>query len=311
MNQILSTNMPNDNGRNYKKQNKNPIATNKILKVFAIFLIIFGVFIVGTGSYVIYKNQSKQNQETVKPTISLENQTDTTVLLKVVGQQKNISQVEYGWNDEEKQSIQGNNGKYVEKEINIPSGKNTLNIIVTDEDGEQVTYQRDYERESNINIEVADSKIKITYESEKTISYMTYRWDEEDETTVEINDTKIEQEIDALKGTHILTVVVVDEDNNTDTKQQTIKGVSKPKVIIDIDDSKEHYTLSTSDEIGLQQIDIRLNQDDNQKYFIKINGDKEFNCILPMELQSGDNIIEVTVYNIEGVSEYSIQKFTK
>lgn len=28
---------------------------------------------------------------------------------------------------------------------------------------------------------------------------MTYRWDDDDETTIQINDTKIEQEIDAKK----------------------------------------------------------------------------------------------------------------
>ena len=60
---------------------------------------------------------------------------------------------------------------------------------------------------------------------------MTYRWDDDDETTIQINDTKIEQEIDAKKGTHTLKVVVVDIDNKTDTKEQTIKGVSKPKVV--------------------------------------------------------------------------------
>ena len=146
MNQILSTNMPNDNGRNYKKtKNKKPVETSKILKIFAIFLIIFGVFIIGTGAYVIYTNQAGEVKETAKPTISLENKTDTILLLKVLGQQKNIQKVEYGWNDEAKQTVQGNNGKYIEKEINIPSGKNTLNIIVTDEDGEEVTYKKDYE----------------------------------------------------------------------------------------------------------------------------------------------------------------------
>ena len=241
--------MPNDNGRNYKKtKNKKPVETSKILKIFAIFLIIFGVFIIGTGAYVIYTNQAGEVKETAKPTITLENKTDTILLLKVLGQQKNIQKVEYGWNDEAKQTIQGNNGKYIEKEINIPSGKNTLNIIVTDEDGEEVTYKKDYETQSNINFEVAGNKIKITCESNQTISYMTYRWDDDDETTIQINDTKIEQEIDAKKGTHTLKVVVVDIDNKTDTKEQTIKGVSKPKVVIDTDDAKEHYTLSASDE---------------------------------------------------------------
>ena len=311
MNQILSTNMPNDNGRNYKKQNKKPIDTNKILKIFALFLIIFGVFIIGTGFYVIYKNQAGEVKETAKPTIALENKTDTTVLLKVIGQQKNIAKVEYGWNDDIKQIIEGKNGKYIEKEINIPSGNNTLNIIVTEEGGEQVTYKKHYETQSNINFEVSGDKIKITYESEKTISYMTYRWDDEDETTVQINNTKIEQEIEAKKGTHTLKVVVVDVDNQTDTKEQIIKGVSKPKLIIDTNDTNTKFKITTSDEVGIKQIDIRLDQDDNQRFVIRVDNKTEYECELPMELQQGDNIIEVTVHNTDGITEYRAAKFVK
>ena len=38
------------------------------------------------------------------------------------------------------------------------------------------------------------NKIKITCEGDKTISYMTYRWDEDDENTIQINDTTIDEE---------------------------------------------------------------------------------------------------------------------
>ena len=205
----------------------------------------------------------------------------------------------------------GETGSY---KLHITQGKEGVkakNIIVTDEDGEEVTYKKDYETQSNINFEVAGNKIKITCESNQTISYMTYRWDDDDETTIQINDTKIEQEIDAKKGTHTLKVVVVDIDNKTDTKEQTIKGVSKPKVVIDTDDAKEHYTLSASDEVGLKKIEIRLNQDDSQKFVINIDNKTEFDCTLPMELQTGDNIIEVTVYNTDGITEYRAAKVTK
>ena len=115
---------------------------------------------------------------------------------------------------------------------------------------------------------------------------MTYRWDEEEEKTIQINDTKIDQEIDAIKGLHTLTVIVVDEDNNTDTKVQKINGVSK----------------------------FRLNQDDNQYYTLNI-ADMNYNDIqyvLPMELQSGENTIEVTIKNASGVTEESgIIKYQK
>ena len=128
MNQILSTSMPIDNK---KKKSGQSIATSSILKFFGIAILIFGIFLAGTGVYAIYKNQQEQNLE---PTISIENKTENTVMLRIT-HKRNIARVEYGWNDEEKTVVNGNNGKYLETEIKIPSGTNTLHVLVVDETG--------------------------------------------------------------------------------------------------------------------------------------------------------------------------------
>lgn len=313
MNQILSTSMPMENKKKDKKNKKSrqPIAIGSILKFFGMVILIFGVFIIGIGGYAIYKNQIVQ-QQNVEPTIAIENKTDTVILLKVTHEKK-IAKVEYGWNEEDMEVIDGKNGQYIEQEINIPSGINTLHVKVQDEEGKEKIFEKQYEIESNINFEVAGNKIKITCEAEKTISYMTYKWDEEEETKIEINDTKIEQEIDAIKGLHTLTVVAVDEDNNKDTKSQKINGVSKPELIIDVDEEVKHFVIKTSDDEQLQRIEIRLNQDDSQKYLLNLEDKnlKELEYVLPIELQSGENIIEVKVYNSNNVTNESGVRYVK
>ena len=314
MNQILSTSMPMDNKKKKeKKVNTNPVAIKSILKFFAIAMLIFGIFIIGTGAYAVFKNQSEQQEQNLEPSISIEDKDEKTILLKVV-HKKNIAKLEYRWNDEESTVVNGNNGKYIEKQIKVPSGKNTLHVLVVDEDGKEIPYEKQYERESKINFEVSGNKIKITYEGDKKVSYMTYRWDEEEEKTIQINDTKIDQEIDAIKGLHTLTVIVVDEDNNTDTKVQKINGVSKPKITVAVDDAKQHFVIKASDDEKITTIVFRLNQDDNQYYTLNI-ADMNYNDIqyvLPMELQSGENTIEVTIKNASGVTEESgIIKYQK
>lgn len=314
MNQILSTSMPMDNKkRKEKKGNANPIAISSILKFFAIAMLIFGIFTIGTGAYAVFKNQSEQQEQNLEPSISIEDKDEETILLKVV-HKKNIAKLEYRWNDEESTVVNGNNGKYLERQIKVPSGKNTLHVLVVDEDGKEIPYEKQYERESKINFEVSGNKIKITYEGDKEVSYMTYRWDEEEEKTIQINDTKIEQEIDAIKGLHTLTVIVVDEDNNTDTKVQKINGVSKPKITVAVDDAKQHFVIKATDDEKITTIVFRLNQDDNQYYTLNI-ADMNYNeiqYILPMELQSGENTIEVTIKNASGVTEESgIIKYQK
>ena len=314
MNQILSTSMPMDNKKKKeKKVNTNPVAIKSILKFFAIAMLIFGIFTIGTGAYAVFKNQSEQQEQNLEPSISIEDKDEETILLKVV-HKKNIAKLEYRWNDEESTVVNGNNGKYIEKQIKVPSGKNTLHVLVVDEDGKEIPYEKQYERESKINFEVSGNKIKIIYEGDKKVSYMTYRWDEEEEKTIQINDTKIDQEIDAIKGLHTLTVIVVDEDNNTDTKVQKINGVLKPKITVAVDDAKQHFVIKASDDEKITTIVFRLNQDDNQYYTLNI-ADMNYNDIqyvLPMELQSGENTIEVTIKNASGVTEESgIIKYQK
>ena len=314
MNQILSTSMPMDNKKKKeKKVNTNPIAISSILKFFAIAMLIFGMFTIGTGAYAVFKNQSEQQEQNLEPSISIEDKDEETILLKVV-HKKNIAKLEYRWNDEESTVVNGNNGKYIEKQIKVPSGKNTLHVLVVDEDGKEIPYEKQYERESKINFEVSGNKIKITYEGDKKVSYMTYRWDEEEEKTIQINDTKIDQEIDAIKGLHALTVIVVDEDNNTDTKVQKINGVSKPKITVAVDDAKQHFVIKATDDEKITTIVFRLNQDDNQYWTLNI-ADMNYNDIqyvVPMELQSGENTIEVTIKNASGVTEESgIIKYQK
>lgn len=308
MNQILSTDMPMNNKKN---KNKKPVDIANIIKIFAVLMVILGIFIVGIGVYSIVNDQLEKQEENIEPTISIENKTDTTILLKVT-HKKNIASLEYGWNDEEKTVVNGNNGKYLEKEIEIPSGTNTLHVIIKDEDGKEMTYEKQYEIESDINIEISGNKIKISYEGDTPLSYMTYRWDEEEEKRIEVDGTSINQEIDAIKGLHTLTVIVVDENNKTDTKVQKINGVSKPKIILGVDDTQEHFVISASDDEKLEKVEFKLNQND-EVYELNLGDQnmKELNYKVPFELQSGENIIEVTVYNSNGVSEEMAVRFVK
>lgn len=309
MNQILSTSMPTNNKKN---KSSKQINMNAILKFFVLALMIFGTLCLGTGAYAFYKNRMEIKDKNVQPTISTENKTENIILLKVT-HPKVIEKVEYGWNDDEKTVVNGTGGQYVEKEIKIPSGTNILHIIVYDELGNEIPFEKQYELKSNINFEKAGNNIKIVYSGDKVISYMTYRWDDGEETTVDINESSFEQEIEAQKGLHTLTVIVVDEDNNTETKEQKINGVSKPKVEVDIDDAREHFVISASDEVQLARMEIRLNEDDGQIYVLNLKDKdiKELKYTFPIELQIGENLIEVTIYNINDVLTGTAVRFVK
>lgn len=303
MNQILAT----DNTSNKKTRNTGPTDIKKVLKVFFISMLIFGVFLIGLGIYSIYKQNKNENQEFTKPVITIAQKDDETVLL-TVSHDKAIETIEYSWNDEEIETITGNGRKYIEQEITIPGGTNKLTVKAIDTNGQEISTSKEYETKDIINIETAGNKLKITAENSNEISYMTYRWDEEEETRVEINSKTIEQEIDIPVGEHTLTVILVDINNETITKEQKVKGVMKPTIEVTLDDAKENYLITIKDETGLSKVDVII-RGETTSVTVE-DGKKELKY--KIKLNDGDeNKLEITAYNTDGIASDTVKKKAK
>ena len=301
MNQILSVEDTKKKNKKSKKQkmpkNSGPIAIESILKFFAIAILIFGIFMIGSGSYSMYTN-SQEDIANVKPTIQVE-ENETEISLRV-SHSRALSKVTYKWNNDEEVELQASGKKDVSQTIEIPTGENTLTIYAQDENGQETTYQKSYTLEGDITIDFAldGNNIKVTASGKNELSYMTYRWDEEEETRVDINNTQIEQSIEIPKGQHTLTVIVVDENNTTETKEQEVKGVTKPNLEITTDGSS-NFIIKVSDEEGLKRLEFTVN--DTDKYKLELEGRTELEYQWPIE--EGENILDVTVYNQSDVTE--------
>lgn len=290
MNQILSTS-------NLEKNKKGgPIEIHTIVKFFSIILIIFGVIMISTASYAIYKKSVDKNNIPTKPSITEEQKDNKTVLLKVT-HDKAIDKIEYRWNEQKTKTITGNGRKYIEQEIEIPGGTNKLYVSVTDIEGQEISNEQTYETEDIIKMEINNGKVKVSAEAETEISYMTYRWDEEQEEKIDINSTTVEQEIEIPMGEHTLTVVLVDKNNETITKEQKVKGVVKPKIQVKLDDNKENFLITVTDDSGLDRIEFIINGEN--KTLTANEGQKEMKLKLP--LKDGENIVEIIAYNLDGI----------
>ncbi|MBR3249666.1 MAG: hypothetical protein IKF83_03085 [Clostridia bacterium] len=151
---------------------------------------------------------------------------------------------------------------------------------------------------SNIQIHLAveGSNIKATVVGETEIDFVTYKWDEEEETTEAINNVSGEIEIEIPSGEHTLTVTAVDINNNEKTETRPVKGVTKPKLEVTQDGSE--FVIDASDEIGLDRFEFILN---GKGYLVRVEGEKEKQFRYPLE--EGDNTLEVTAYNTEGATE--------
>ncbi len=314
MNQILSvdnSNIKKGKTNKYKQRNKGPIEIHTILKFFVISILIFGICIIGSGSYSMYKEATKEVNNT-KPVIYVENIAETEILLKVT-HDKPLAKVSYDWNDETEISLPCNNNQEVETTIELPTGVNTLKVKATDINGQQIEYTQVYtiEEPININIEPDGNNLKITANGKNILQYMTYRWDEEEETKIEINGNESEQIVEIPKGLHVLTVIVVDENNKTETKEQEVNGVTKPKVeVVETDDGK--FTIKASDEQGIKKIEFKINEKKytlNLDQVLELEERKEFEYTY--ELNDGENKIEVIAYNESDVEQTLTTEITK
>lgn len=305
MNQILS--IENTKKEKQKRNpNRGPADIESILKFFSIALIVFGIFMVGSGSYSMYKD-SQEETASNKPTISVATLTEGQVTL-TIEHSRTLSKVTYKWNDEEEIPIDCNGKRKVEQTIEIPTGTNTLSVYAEDVNGRISTYQKSYTIQGDISIEfsVDGNNIKITTEGKEELAYLTYRWDEEEETRVDINDVRNETTVEIPKGQHTLTVIAVDINNKTQTEEQEVKGVTKPNLEVTTDGSS-NFVIKASDEEGLTRLELIRNE--TEKYFLNLEGRTELEYNFP--IIEGENKLEVIVYNESDVTQTVKVKVTK
>ena len=298
MNQILST----TNTTTKKQKRSGPADIKKVLKFFSIFLIIFGAFVIGTASYALYRDSLTGETAITKPVISEELGEDETVIVSII-HDKAIERIEYWWNDEEVQTVTGNGRTYIEQQITMPEGTNTLNVRAIDINGQETFIDKQYTAEETIKLSDSNGMLQITAETDTEISYMTYRWDDGEEQRVEINSNTVNQEIEIPMGEHRLTIVLVDINNESIIKEQTIKGVTKPTIEIDVDEAEENYLIVISDDTGLARIEFTFNGEEHE---ITVD-DASKELKYKLTLTSGENRLEMTAYNVDGVASETLR----
>lgn len=301
MNQILSVEKVN---KQKKRKERKGISGNvaeavKIVRFFAIALIIFGIFNIGTGVYAIYKKNQEIANTPIKPIITIEQSSEKELTL-IVESETVVNEVYYQWNDEEETRINGNGRTIVEEKITLPAGENTLNVRATNASGQTEQLQQVFEREANIIIQVeeADPNIKVKLEGKDEIAYMTYRWNDEEETKIDINATTSEQEIKAIPGENMLTIVAVDVNNVTEELKQPIEGLESGEPVLDVSTDGNDFIIDAKDAKGITRVEFIINE--SIAKYKTVENEKEFHDTYPLEV--GVNKLEITVYNVDGTT---------
>ena len=261
----------------------------------------------GEGVYGAFKNsEMRQIIENASPIVSLDREGQQ---LKVsVSHIRPLQSMEYNWNSDEdtQMSIDVTGRRAYVQRIDLPAGENTFNIVVKDVNGKTTAINKEYYMENGKDITKpkidrvkSGNNLKIIATDETALSYITYRWNEDEETKVDVNPvdaTRIETEVPLQRGENKLTIIAVDASNNTSSVVETYKGVMKPTIQVWIEGN--YLIIVGRHDIGVKQIDYNLN---GQNY--SVQGPVGEVLSYAQELKPGYNKVEITVYSVEDTTE--------
>lgn len=314
MNQILSmqqSQMSSSNGPKQKKPKKekqinygrpsNKANIVSISRVFCVLIILFGLVLIGDATYGIVSSKP-----TLKDTINVTaNAIGSDVTIKAVGSMP-IQRLTYKWGQGEEIVIQGNGTVELEAVTQIPRGNNILNMTVIDYYGNKAEFQKQYINEQDdsskpsIEISVSGNMLNIIATDETEMSYLTYSWNNETPTRVNIDSNatdkrKLRTSIEVQRGENTLDIVAVDVDGNTATRTENIKGANKPTFEVSADGT--NLIINAKDDEGINKIEITV---DGAVSETEPDNLKELQATLP--ITPGDHTVTIKVTNVNGLS---------
>ena len=304
MNQILIT---GEEKIKIKKEKK-VLPVKTIVSFFSICIIILGICMISCSVYAKDKINEVVEANT-KPQVEINRNDDNNTIEINVKHIRGITKIAYKWNDEEQKVIEENNQKNISETIDLPGGENKLTVTITEENGESVTYEKQYKAGNIpvIKLEAVSNGVQLTSTSEVKISYILYNWDDGEEQKIEVANKSYEGIINAPKGEHLLKITVVDENNMEAKKEQKVVGDTEPTLTVKPDyvEGKVAFVIDAEDDELIKTVELTHNG--GTKETINVNDTKYHNDLVMTEGET--NTLIVTVTNKNGLQKTSRVKF--
>ena len=305
MNQILIT---GDEVIKEYKQEKKVLPINTIVVFFAISIIILGLCII-SGSLYSRTKINETIEANMKPVVDISrNDEDNTIEISIQ-HIRGITSISYAWNDEEATIINGKKQKNIKEVIDLIGGENTLQISITEENGQTVTYKKDYivGNIPTIELEAVPNGVKIIATSDEKIDYIQYNWDDGEVQKVEVGEKQYEGIINAPTGEHLLKIEVVDINKMIGKKEQKVVGDTEPtlNVIASEVNGKQTFVVDAEDDENIKSISFIHNG--GEKQVIEVN-EKTYHYEITMTENEANTLI-ITVTNKNGLEKTKRVRF--
>lgn len=304
MNQILIT----GEEKVKVKKEKKVLPIKVIVSFFAICIMILGICMISGGVYAKDKINDVV-EANAKPQVDINRNDDNNTVEINIKHIRGIKQISYRWNDEEENIIDGKNQKNISETIDLIGGQNTLTVTITEENGQSVTYEKQY-KVGNIpviKLEAVSNGVQLNSTSETKIDYIVYNWDDGEEQKIEVGNTSYEGIINAPKGKHILKIRVVDVNQMEAKKEQEVVGDTEPTATVKPQyvDGKVAFVIDAEDDENITTVEITHNGGAKQSENV---GNTTYHKTVEMT-EGETNTLIVTVTNINGLQKTLRVKF--
>lgn len=296
MNQILIT---GEEKVKIKKEKKK-VSTNTIVSIFSIFIIILGIGII-SGSVYAKNGVNEVVIANAKPQVEINRDDDNNTVEIHITHVRGITNISYKWNDDEETVIDGKSRKEISESIDLLGGKNTLTVSITEENGQTVTYEKEYTVGNipEIKLEAVSNGVKVIAASESKINNIVYSWDDGEEQKIDAGgtETTYEETIDAPKGQHTLKIEVTDNNNMTARKTQVVVGDTEPTIKIKPQyvDGKVAFVIDAEDDENIKKIEMIHNG--GTKEVVEVNEKTYHKDIIMTTGETNTLIVVVTNQN--------------
>ncbi|MBR2289703.1 MAG: hypothetical protein IJ867_03655 [Clostridia bacterium] len=312
-----------DRGGDFGGGNNTAIKTpmsDKVVKVFAILMVILAVFLIFSGVTSIMRNNEDKtanasNSQTVAP-VQAEILAELDDILGrvtiTVNSEITIDQMKYSWDKDHDNIVSGKKQTSLEEVINVPYGEHVLHVTVTDDQKNTTTKEFTFDSATGIDttspeikLVASGSKLQVTATDDTSIAYVTYTWNEDGETVTmtpeEEGLQEYEFEIDIPMGTNTIVVWAVDGSDgaNAKTVSKLIEAKTNPEISYGfMDNEGAVLKIMCSHENGIKSIYYTFN---GQPYQWELADGDEAPKYLEFEQASvvGQNSMEIKVTSID------------
>lgn len=312
MNQILMVENKKMNNKKFKGSSA-PTEIKKIIRFFAVAIIVFATFMISHSSYALYVDSKGKNTSNLAK-VNIIRKNDT--LIVDVGSEYTIKKFKYNWKNSEQTSIT-EESKSFQEEIILPSGNNLLTIVLEDETGRAVTYSKEIILDGvDINkpkIEINQAQgasIRISAIDETKIEYMTYKIDDGTEKRIDKNnenDKTIEYIVNEIpRGEHTIYVKAIDSAGNIEEMEAPVIVSSERPTIknIRVDQETSKIIIEATDADGIASIEVNLNG-----AVYKMNDVNRKEAVFSLDVKQGKNTISIKLTNVNGLTAEGATEF--